>query len=215
MRTFFAALLLGVIALMSLPVPLPAQHMAQDDGELERSFHYVPPSARQSVEVGNFYFRRKDYRGALSRFEEAARDDPYYAPAYLGLGKVYERPAGSAKPLPPTASTLTLCPHRSRLMKRRMCTRPSARWSSNSPASRSARRSQSNHRPLQKSELLGQDGAFLVQVGMKNLSGAVSVLFQDHERNFQDRQHLRRSLAAEDRMNSARPQKVSRKVRVQ
>ena len=91
MRTFFAALLLGVIALMSRPVPLPAQHMAQDDGELERSFHYVPPSARQSVEVGNFYFRRKDYRGALSRFEEAARDDPYYAPAYLGLGKVYEK----------------------------------------------------------------------------------------------------------------------------
>ncbi len=91
MRTFFAALLLGVIALMSLPIPLPAQHMAQDDGELERSFHYVPPSARQSVEVGNFYFRRKDYRGALSRFEEAAQDDPYYAPAYLGLGKVYEK----------------------------------------------------------------------------------------------------------------------------
>jgi tetratricopeptide (TPR) repeat protein len=91
MRTILATVLLGVIAFISLPTSLPAQHMAQDDGELESSYHYVPPSARQSVEVGNFYFRRKDYRGALSRYEEAARDDPYYAPAYLGLGKVYEK----------------------------------------------------------------------------------------------------------------------------
>ena len=94
-----AALLLGVIALMSLPISLPAQHMAQDDGELESSYHYVPPSARQSVEIGNFYFRRKDYRGALSRFEEAAKDDPYYAPAYLGMGKVYEKTGRKRKAL--------------------------------------------------------------------------------------------------------------------
>ncbi|MGA8184909.1 MAG: tetratricopeptide repeat protein [Terriglobia bacterium] len=99
MRTILAALLLGVIALMSLPTSLPAQHMAQDDGELESSYHYVPPSARQSVEIGNFYFRRKNYRGALSRFEEAAKDDPYYAPAYLGMGKVYEKTGRKRKAL--------------------------------------------------------------------------------------------------------------------
>jgi tetratricopeptide (TPR) repeat protein len=99
MRTFLAALLLGAVALMSLPVPLSAQHMAQDDGELESSYHYVPPSARQSVEIGNFYLRRKDYRGALSRYEEAARDDPYYAPAYLGMGKVYEKTGRKRKAL--------------------------------------------------------------------------------------------------------------------
>jgi len=86
-----ATLLLGVMAFLSLPTSLPAQHRAQDDGEIESSYHYVPPSARQSVEVGDFYFRRKDYRGALSRYEEAARDDSYYAPAYLGLGKVCEK----------------------------------------------------------------------------------------------------------------------------
>ncbi|HET7100513.1 MAG TPA: tetratricopeptide repeat protein [Terriglobia bacterium] len=91
MRTIIATLLLGVAALISLAVSLPAQRMVQDDGELESSYHYVPPSARQSVEVGNFYLRRKDYRGALSRFEESAKDDPYYAPAYLGMGKVYEK----------------------------------------------------------------------------------------------------------------------------
>jgi tetratricopeptide (TPR) repeat protein len=55
-----------------------------------RSSIYVPQGAPKCVEIGNFYLRRKDYKGALSRFEEAVRTDPSYAPAYLGLGKLYE-----------------------------------------------------------------------------------------------------------------------------
>ncbi|MGH9430684.1 MAG: tetratricopeptide repeat protein [Terriglobia bacterium] len=54
-----------------------------------RAPHY--PSAKTSVDIGNFYLRRKDYRGALSRFKEAMKTDPYYAPAYLGLGKAYDK----------------------------------------------------------------------------------------------------------------------------
>jgi tetratricopeptide (TPR) repeat protein len=91
MRSLLVALLLYLIALPGLPVPLPGQHTAPEPDELEANSHYVPPSARQSVEIGDFYFRRKKYRGALSRYEEAARDDPYYAEAYLGMGKVYEK----------------------------------------------------------------------------------------------------------------------------
>lgn len=91
MRTILTALLFYTLALMSLPAPLRAQHVVPDAGEVENSFHYVPPSARQSVEIGNFYFHRKDYPGALSRYKEAAKDDPYYAPAYRGMGKVYEK----------------------------------------------------------------------------------------------------------------------------
>ncbi len=55
--------------------------------------HYseVPPPPWISVEIGNLYLRKHAYRGALSRFREAVRDDAYYAPAYLGLGKVYEK----------------------------------------------------------------------------------------------------------------------------
>jgi tetratricopeptide (TPR) repeat protein len=91
MRLLFAALLLCLIPLPGLPVPLSGQQKVPDTSELEATYHYVPPSARQSVEIGDFYFRRKKYRGALSRYEEAARDDPYYAEAYLGMGKVYEK----------------------------------------------------------------------------------------------------------------------------
>jgi tetratricopeptide (TPR) repeat protein len=50
-----------------------------------------PPAPRVSVEIGNFYLHKKAYRGALSRFREAIRDDPDYAPGYLGLAEVYEK----------------------------------------------------------------------------------------------------------------------------
>ena len=52
---------------------------------------YTPPGAAKSVEIGNFYLHKKDYRGALSRFEEAVHTNSDYAPAYLGMGKVYEK----------------------------------------------------------------------------------------------------------------------------
>jgi tetratricopeptide (TPR) repeat protein len=35
----------------------------------------------------------------LSRFEEAVKDNPNFAPAYLGLGKVYERMGQKQKSL--------------------------------------------------------------------------------------------------------------------
>ena len=52
---------------------------------------YVSPSASKSVEIGDYYLRRKKFNAALSRFLEAAKTDPHYAPAYQELGRVYER----------------------------------------------------------------------------------------------------------------------------
>jgi len=66
--------------------PPPVINQVPDDGR-----RYYPPGAARCVEIGKFYMRRGNYRGALSRFEEARDTDPNYAPAYLGLGKVYEK----------------------------------------------------------------------------------------------------------------------------
>ena len=52
---------------------------------------YVSPSASKSVEIGDYYLRRKKFTAALSRFQEALKTDPHYAPAYQELGKAYER----------------------------------------------------------------------------------------------------------------------------
>jgi tetratricopeptide (TPR) repeat protein len=54
-------------------------------------WNYVSPGPAKCVEAGNVYLHRGSLPGALSRFQEALKDDPHYAPAYLGLGKVYER----------------------------------------------------------------------------------------------------------------------------
>lgn len=52
---------------------------------------YVSPGPAKCVEIGNVYLHKGALAGALSRFQEAVKDNPHYAPAYLGLGKVYER----------------------------------------------------------------------------------------------------------------------------
>jgi len=52
---------------------------------------YVSPGPAKCVEIGNVYLHKGKLQGALSRFQEAVKDNPHYAPAYLGLGKVYER----------------------------------------------------------------------------------------------------------------------------
>lgn len=98
-RILFATLLL---TLFSRPAgaqdtkPAPKQEPASapvidpDAPKYSTEKIYVPPGAVKSVEIGNFYLRRKKYNGALSRFKEAVAEDSGYAPAYLGLGKVYE-----------------------------------------------------------------------------------------------------------------------------
>ncbi len=80
-----------LLASVILPGALAAACPQSDEPKAEPSDRYVPPGPRKSVEIGDFYFKRKRYAGALSRYKEAVQADPHYAPAYLGLGKVYEK----------------------------------------------------------------------------------------------------------------------------
>ncbi len=83
--------LLPILALVaSWATPCPATPDTQEAAP-ETLRPHVPPAASKSVEIGDFYFKRKKYRGALSRYQEAIHTDPYYAPAYLGLGRAYEK----------------------------------------------------------------------------------------------------------------------------
>lgn len=79
------AMLLGA-AICVAQFPQPGRRLP--GWPVHSSYH---PSAKASVEIGNFYLRRKDYRGALSRFKEALKTNSDYAPAYLGLGKAYDK----------------------------------------------------------------------------------------------------------------------------
>ena len=81
------------LIILTLLMEYPAGFGGQHDGRftIVRRYNDVPPPPQLSVEIGNFYLRKRDYRGALSRFREAVRTDPDYAPAYAGLGKAYDR----------------------------------------------------------------------------------------------------------------------------
>ena len=70
------------------PKPAPSQPASRISRHRDA---YVSPAASKSVEIGDFYFHRKLYKGALSRYLEATRTNPDYAPAYLGLGRTYEK----------------------------------------------------------------------------------------------------------------------------
>ena len=91
MRRMWAVLVILPILLgLSIPAAIAQDEEVWTEPEPEPE-PYVPPPAWKSVEVGDFYLRKKKYRAALSRYQEAVNADPYYAPAYLGLGRVYDK----------------------------------------------------------------------------------------------------------------------------
>jgi tetratricopeptide (TPR) repeat protein len=82
-------------AALGLALAGPAIHAQDQEAppppQTVDNWKYVNPGPAKSVEIGNYYLRKKKLAAALSRFREAVKTDPHYAPAYLGLGKVYER----------------------------------------------------------------------------------------------------------------------------
>jgi tetratricopeptide (TPR) repeat protein len=113
--TLVAALAVGVVTVAARAQDrardrAPDQASAPDPGGDDDTKPYVPPAASKSVEVGNYYFRKKRYNAALSRYEEATHTDPSYAPAYLGLGQTYEKVGLKHKALAAFQKYLDLLP---------------------------------------------------------------------------------------------------------
>jgi|GEM_PF-2256219 len=52
---------------------------------------YDPVSAARNVDVGDYYFRQKSYRGALNRYADAAKAKPGDAAIYLRMGRGWEK----------------------------------------------------------------------------------------------------------------------------
>jgi tetratricopeptide (TPR) repeat protein len=88
LKTFTTATLailwMTPVARAQVPEKIPSPAIDPD-------WTYTSPGPAKCVEIGNVNLHKGALAGALSRFEEAVKDNPHYAPAYLGLGKVYER----------------------------------------------------------------------------------------------------------------------------
>lgn len=86
------AMLAASLSRAQVPEKIPSPSVDPD-------WTYTSPGPAKCVEIGNVYLHKGNLKGALSRFEEALQDNPHFAPAYLGLGKVYERMQEKVKAL--------------------------------------------------------------------------------------------------------------------
>jgi len=110
--TLSACLIVGSLSLPAICAQ-EVKHAPAPQAEPEAEEDVKPlvtPPAWKSVEVGNFYLRRKKYRAALSRFQEAAKTDPYNPQACLGMGRVYDRLGLKQKALESYRKYLDLLP---------------------------------------------------------------------------------------------------------
>jgi len=63
----------------------------EDESLKPKEYTFNPLEAEKDLKVGNYYFKKGNYKGALNRFREATKWNPNYAEAYLRLGESEEK----------------------------------------------------------------------------------------------------------------------------
>jgi len=104
-RFFLVAILLATAVWAQDPKPQkPAEPAGQeqlppeeDESLKPKEYAFNPLQAQHDLQIGNYYFKKGNYKAAMSRFREATRWNPGYAEAYLRLGeseeKLHDKPA--------------------------------------------------------------------------------------------------------------------------
>lgn len=73
------------------PQPQEQEPPEEDEGLKPKEYSFNPLEAERDLKVGNYYFKKGNFKGALSRFHEATLWNPTYAEAYLRLGDTEEK----------------------------------------------------------------------------------------------------------------------------
>lgn len=89
------ALLLFVLSLAFLFAPLrglaqqpsEANPPEEDESVAPKTYVLNPLESERNIKVGNFYWNKKDYRAALSRYQDATRYNPSSAEAFFKVGE--------------------------------------------------------------------------------------------------------------------------------
>src|SRR5712692_5959468 len=63
----------------------------EDESLVPKEYSFNPLQAAKELRVGNYYFKKHNYRAASQRFAEATKWDGTLAEAYLRLGEAKER----------------------------------------------------------------------------------------------------------------------------
>ncbi len=82
----------------------------EDESLAPKEYTFNPLEAEHDLKVGNYYFKKSNYKGALNRFREATRWNPTLAEAYLRLGETEEKMKDKPAALEAYAKYLELAP---------------------------------------------------------------------------------------------------------
>jgi Flp pilus assembly protein TadD len=63
----------------------------EDESLKPKEYSFNPLQAEHDVQIGNFYFKKGNYKAAFNRFREATRWNPTNAEAFLRLGDTEEK----------------------------------------------------------------------------------------------------------------------------
>jgi tetratricopeptide (TPR) repeat protein len=61
------------------------------DAETVKKKEYSPMRAAESMKIGDFYLKKKNYAAAIERFRDALEYQPSLVAAYDALGRAYEK----------------------------------------------------------------------------------------------------------------------------
>ena len=89
----------------------PDEDKPADDSDVQEFHPWDPHKAAKDVEVGDFYFKRKNYRAALDRYKEALVYKNNDAIANLRLGETYEKLNEPQEAIPHYEAYLKILPH--------------------------------------------------------------------------------------------------------
>ncbi len=81
------------------PKPKPAEQQPpdetnppeEDESVAPKKYVLNPLEAERNVKVGDFYFKKADYLGALSRYKDATRYNPSSAEAFFKVAEAQEK----------------------------------------------------------------------------------------------------------------------------
>ncbi len=123
------AALAGAAALAQQKQPPPkSQEPAEEDEELipKKEYNFNPLQAKKELNVGNFYFKKGNFKGAAIRFREATRWDPTSAEAFLRLGEAEERAKDPSAARQAYAKFIELAPEDKRVasIRKKLDTKP-------------------------------------------------------------------------------------------
>ena len=93
-RALILALFVGLAAGAALsqppkaapPAAQPGEPPEEDQSMIPKAYAFNPLQATKEIKVGNYYFKKGNFRAAAMRFEEATKWNPGDAEAWLRLG---------------------------------------------------------------------------------------------------------------------------------